>query len=54
MNDLVLWLCIFVMIGFTLVISIISDSSHQLFHINEKLTELEEELFRKETNSMSK
>lgn len=54
MNDLVLWLCVFVMIGLALVIAIISDSSRQLFHINEKLTELEAELFRKEMNGVSK
>lgn len=54
MEDLVLWLCVFVMIGFALVISVISDSSRQLFHINETLTELEAELFRKGTNGESK
>lgn len=54
MEDLVLWLCVFVMIGFALVISVISDSSRQLFHINETLTELEAELFRKETDGGSK
>lgn len=54
MEDLVLWLCVFVMIGFALVISVISDSSRQLFHINETLTELEAELSRRETNGESK
>ena len=54
MEDLVLWLCVFVMIGFALVISVISDSSRQLFHINETLTELEAELLRKEAEGGSK
>ena len=54
MEDLVLWLCVFVMIGFVLVISVISDSSRQLFHINETLTELEAELLRRGANGEPK
>lgn len=53
MNELVLWLCVFMMIGFALVISMLGNSSSRLFHIDEKLTKLEAELSRKEMNGGS-
>ena len=53
MEDLLLWLCIITMVGLSFIISLLGNSSSRLFHINEKLTELEAELSRKETNGGS-
>nr|DAL49259.1 MAG TPA_asm: protein of unknown function (DUF4083) [Caudoviricetes sp.] len=48
MEEWILWLCVVAMFALALVISILYSNSSRLFHIDEKLTELEAKLSREE------
>lgn len=54
MEEWFLWLCVVAMFALALVISILYSNSIRLFHIDEKLTELEAKLSRKERFDGSK
>lgn len=48
MEEWILWMCVVAMFVLALVVSILYSNSIRLFHIDEKLTELEAKLSRKE------
>lgn len=54
MEEWILWLCVVAMFALALVTSILCSNSIRLFHIDEKLTELEAKLSRKERFDGSK